>query len=172
MVAPIADFVISLDLNGRIASQGTASEALIKDNTLLKEVTETNEITEKVEEAIDLVEAEKTDKNAAVKLVMAEEIAMGRVSWPALKLFVLSLGGIVFWASFIACLLISELTLSLSTWFLGYWAWQYEQQPPWSVPVIFYLSMYALILICSVLSYSMSSVVWVFGSVRVWISRF
>ena len=68
-------FVISLDLNGHIASQGTALEALVKDSILIKEVTETNNITEKVGEAIDLIEPKKTDKNTTAKLVMAEEIA-------------------------------------------------------------------------------------------------
>ena len=170
MVAPIADFVISLGLDGRIASQGTVSDALIKDSELLKEAVEMNEITEKAEEAIDLTEPEKKDKNGAAKLVMAEEIALGHVSWPALKLYVFSLGGIIFWTSFISCMIIAELTMSLSAWFLGYWASQYEQHPPWAVPVSFYLSMYAIILICIMLSYSVSTIIYVFGSVRVCIS--
>ena len=58
-------------------SQGTTSEALIKTSTLLKEVTKTNNITEKAREAIDLIKPEKMDKSAAAKLVMAEEIALG-----------------------------------------------------------------------------------------------
>jgi hypothetical protein len=167
MVASIADFVVSLGLDGRIESQGAASEALLKDDKLLSEITDISEINEKVEEAIDLVEPEKKDSTGAAKLVMAEEVALGHVSWPALKLYVSSLGGLVFWVSFVGGLLISELASSLSTWFLGYWAWQYEQRPAWAVPVSFYLSMYSLLLISVMASWSLAMIVYVFGSVRV-----
>ena len=60
--------VISLDLNGHITSQGTPSEALVKYSTLLKEVTETKNITEKAREAIDLVEPKKIGQEHGCKV--------------------------------------------------------------------------------------------------------
>ncbi|KAF8477848.1 hypothetical protein JB92DRAFT_2801159 [Gautieria morchelliformis] len=166
MVASITDFVVSLGLDGRIATQGTASEALMKDDKLLGEVTDTSEITEKVEEAMDPVGPEKKDNAGVAKLVVEEEVALGHVSWPALKLYVSSLGGLVFWVSFIGGFLINEFASSLATWFLGYWAWQYEQRPAWAVPVSFYLSMYALLLIAVMASWSMAMIIYVFGSIK------
>ncbi|KAF8513392.1 hypothetical protein JB92DRAFT_3116459 [Gautieria morchelliformis] len=166
MVAPIVDFVVSLGLDGRIASQGMAGEALMKDGKLLKEVNAMTEITAKAEETIDPVEPEQKDSIGAAKLVMAEEIPIGHVSWPALKLYLSTLGGIVFWVSFVGSLFVSELTISLSTWFMGYWAGKYELHAPWAVPVSLYLTIYTIILICTILTASVSTAVYVFGSIK------
>jgi hypothetical protein len=121
MVTPIANFVVSLGLDGRVVSQGTVSEALAKDHKLLQEVAEMNEVIEKAEGTVDAAEPEKEDKKAKAKakLVVAEEIALGHVGWPALKLYVSSLGGFFFWAVFVGGLFCSEVIVTLSTWFLG-----------------------------------------------------
>jgi hypothetical protein len=167
MVAPIVDFVVSLGLDGRIASRGVAGEVLMKEDKLLQEVNEMTDIAAKAEETIDPVEPEQKDSIGGTKLVMAEEIPIGHVSWPALKLYLSSLGGIVFWVSFVGFLFVSELTVSLSTWFMGYWANQYEHHAPWAVPVSLYLSIYSIILICTILTASVSTAVYVFGSIKV-----
>ena len=84
MVSPIADFVVSLRQNGRINSQGTASDALSKDSKLLKEVTVVNE-SNKIEEdaqALDGDEPEAREKSDG-KLVAKEEIVEGQISLSA-----------------------------------------------------------------------------------------
>lgn len=83
MAGPLADFVVSLNTDGHIVSQGSVKEALAKDVTLAEEV-------KHEEEAIELEEAEedKADEPTNTKkgrLIVAEEIAIGRISWPACK---------------------------------------------------------------------------------------
>ncbi|KAF8592008.1 P-loop containing nucleoside triphosphate hydrolase protein [Ramaria rubella] len=166
MVAPIAHFAVSLSLDGRVVSQGTVSEAMAKNQTFLRQVAETNEITEKVEETVDNVEFNKKDQNAVSKLVMEEEIALGHVGWPALKLYFSSLGGAGFWMAFVGGVFFVELLVNLSTWFLGFWASQYENHPVWAVPVSYYLSMYSVILASTMFVFSVSMVLFVFGSIK------
>jgi hypothetical protein len=84
MVHPIASFVVAVGLDGRIASQGTLEQALATDAKLREEiVSEKNAISKG-----DVVDASATGskkevKPAAKKLIVAEEVALGRVSWPA-----------------------------------------------------------------------------------------
>jgi hypothetical protein len=82
MISKVAQYVVSLGLDGRVISQGTLAEALSRDSKLLAEVAKENEREEKESEVIDPPEEdEKVSKEG--KLVVAEEIALGRVSWPA-----------------------------------------------------------------------------------------
>ena len=87
---PLADFVVSLGTDGRIASQGSHSSALAKDKTLAKEAAAEAEVTNKAEHTVD--EAEPAEEAAAPKsdgkLIVAEEIQEGHVGWPARKLSV------------------------------------------------------------------------------------
>lgn len=79
--------MVSLGTDGRITSQGTLSKVLAKDKKLLEELAEEREELKKAENEVDHVEP---DEEAAApksdgKLVVAEEIAEGHVSWPARK---------------------------------------------------------------------------------------
>lgn len=83
MAGPLADFVISLNTDGHIISQGSVSDAIAKDSKLVEEI-------KHEEEAVELDEAEDTTADKPVeekkgKLVVAEEIAHGHVSWRACK---------------------------------------------------------------------------------------
>jgi hypothetical protein len=83
MVSKVAQYVISLSLDGRVISQGTLAEALSRDSKLLAKVAKENKLQEKKAEVIDPPEeGEKISKKDG-KLVVAEEVALGRVSWPA-----------------------------------------------------------------------------------------
>jgi len=85
MVSKVAQYVVSIGLDGRVISQGTLAEALSRDSTLLAEVAKENELEEKKAEVIDPPEeGDKVPKKEG-KLVVAEEVALGRVSWPARK---------------------------------------------------------------------------------------
>ena len=48
----------------------------------------------------------------------------------AVKLYLSNLGGPVFWALFLGGMLFTEFTNVFQTWFLGYWAAQYENEEP------------------------------------------
>ncbi|KAI9436510.1 hypothetical protein BJY52DRAFT_1230473 [Lactarius psammicola] len=56
--------------------------------------------------------------------------------------------------------------MTVQTWFMGYWAEQYDIYPPEQVNVTFYLTVYGLILLAVIISYSTGYAVYVFGTVR------
>lgn len=83
----LADFVVSLDTDGHIISQGSVSDAIAKDSKMAEEI-------KHEEEAVELDEIEETAMTEVRgdnkgKLVVAEEIAIGRVSWKACECLVL-----------------------------------------------------------------------------------
>ncbi|KAI9059804.1 multidrug resistance-associated ABC transporter [Trametes sanguinea] len=171
MASPIADHVVSLGTDGRIATQGTLSKVLAKDEKLLAELSEEEKELKKADTDVDHVDPddEAAPKKADGKLVVAEEIAEGRVSWPALRLYLSSMGGthaFIFWLSVVGFLVICELTAILQTYWLGYWAQQYEDQDQADVNVFFYLSVYNGLLALGVISYCVSFLVHLYGSLR------
>ncbi len=85
MASPLADYVVSLGQDGRIASRGTVSDALEKDEMLAKELAEGAQAIKEDEKKIDGEEPDQAAKQADGKLILAEEIAEGRVSWDARK---------------------------------------------------------------------------------------
>ncbi|EIN13416.1 P-loop containing nucleoside triphosphate hydrolase protein [Punctularia strigosozonata HHB-11173 SS5] len=169
MASPIADFVVSLGSDGRILSQGTVSDALAKDKALKAEVVEEAKALEKVEDEVDPEE----DLDVAVekkdgKLVLAEEIAEGHVGWPALKLYASSLGGewaTLFWVCLLLAFFVCELGNVLQTWFLGYWARQYEV-PNAHVNVLYYLAVYSGLLVFAIICYVIGFTFYTFGQLR------
>lgn len=88
MASPIAEYVVSLGTDGRITSQGTLSKVLAKDKKLLEELAEEREELKKASNEVDPVpvDEEVAPPKADGKLVVAEEIAEGHISWPACKL--------------------------------------------------------------------------------------
>ncbi|PCH35585.1 hypothetical protein WOLCODRAFT_107550 [Wolfiporia cocos MD-104 SS10] len=171
MASPIAQFVVSLGTNGRVLSQGTLSNALEHDAKLAAEVADELAAIDRAEEEIDADNEDDKDKEKKPdgKLVVAEEIAVGHVGWPALKLYLASLGGkhsTLFWMSCLITILLSEFLDNTSVWFLGYWARQYEERPPFEVNALAYLSGYAAILITGVIYYSTSKIIFLFGKLR------
>jgi hypothetical protein len=82
MASPLADYVVSLGQDGRIVSRGSVSDALKKDKTLAKVLAESTR-TVKNYEKIDSKEPDGTAKPTDGKLILAEEVAEGNVSWDA-----------------------------------------------------------------------------------------
>jgi len=138
LAAPTADFIVSLAIDGTVKSQGTElKDALLKNAPLAAEVKK--EVQEETIAAQDLnppaggssegqpAEGKKSDG----KLVVAEEIKEGHITSRSIILLLKGLGGdhpILFFASCISLLLLSEWSNVLQTWFLGYWGSQYEQR--------------------------------------------
>ncbi len=87
MASPIAEYVVSLGTDGRIVSQGTLSKVLAKDKKLLEELAEEREELKKASNEVDPVAINEEAAPPATdgKLVVAEEIAEGHISWPACK---------------------------------------------------------------------------------------
>jgi hypothetical protein len=86
MTSPIADYVVSLGLDGRVASRGAVSDAVTKDKTFAGKLVEEVQVIKDEEKLIDQEEPDATAKQADGKLIVAEEIAEGHVSWDACKL--------------------------------------------------------------------------------------
>ncbi|KAI0711030.1 hypothetical protein C8T65DRAFT_739602 [Cerioporus squamosus] len=171
MASPIADFIVSLGTDGRVQSQGTLSKILAKDDKLAEELAEETEEIKKAETEVDHVDPDddaapqKTDG----KLIVAEEISEGHVSWQALRMYLSSMGGgytLVFWFSVIGFLCLCELLGTLETWWLGYWAQQYEDQDQSDVNVGYYLTVYNVMLIVGIVCYCLSYVIYLFGVLR------
>ncbi|KAI9434174.1 hypothetical protein H4582DRAFT_2177883 [Lactarius indigo] len=169
MASPLADYVVSLGKDGRIASRGSVSDALKKDKTLAKELAKGARAIEDNEEKIDSVKPDETVKSADGKLILTEEIAEGHVSWDAVKLFINGLGGahsVLFWILFPVGLLLCDALMTVQTWFMGYWAEQYDIYPPDQVNIAFYLTVYGLILLATTASYIVGLGVYTFGALR------
>lgn len=146
MTSPIADYVVSLDTDGRIKSQGTVSDALKRNRALQKEFKYEQDTSKRDTEQVDNAGRDKANEpdnqGSDGKLIIAEEMAEGHVGWPAseffdsstmlcskqrnypVKMLFASMGGrwpVVFWIIMLLAFLICESTNTISTWFLGYW---------------------------------------------------
>jgi hypothetical protein len=83
MASPLADYVVSVGRDGRVASHGSVSDALKKDRTLVKELAGGSRAINDDEKKIDAEGSDEVAKPADGKLILAEEIAEGHVSWDA-----------------------------------------------------------------------------------------
>ncbi|KAJ6575530.1 hypothetical protein B0H10DRAFT_2168545 [Mycena sp. CBHHK59/15] len=123
LAKPIANFVVSMGTDGRIHSQGSIAEALATDEILAEELSKDQAVLDKKEDEIDTPVAAETKADG--KLIVAEEIEEGHVSWNALKLYFKGLGGnhtLLFFTFFLGGLGLTELSNAVQTWYLGYWA--------------------------------------------------
>lgn len=88
MASPLAEFVVSLH-DGHIVSQGSVGDALKKDAKLEEEfkheeeALELDEVEETVVDSADPADPGAPDKKKDGKLIVAEEIEVGHVSWAA-----------------------------------------------------------------------------------------
>jgi len=142
-------------------------EALKHNKRLVKEVVESEEIEGKAEEAIDNEEDPGKKAGPGSKLIVAEEIALGHVSWKAMRLYLSSVGGPGFWFIFLGMVSLAQIGNSFQSWFLGYWASQYNGKPVEAVSVKFYLATYSLILVLIGTVWVIGMGAFVFGSVKV-----
>ena len=81
MASPLADYVVSLGQDGRVASYDSVSDALRKDRTLAKELSEVPRAIDDDDKEIDAEGPDEVAKAADGKLILAEEIVEGNVSW-------------------------------------------------------------------------------------------
>lgn len=85
LIRPIADFVVALGSDGRIASQGSPDKTLQHDSKLLAELSSEEVQLEEAEQVLDKPELEAKDVQKNGKLVVAEEIKEGHVGWDTCK---------------------------------------------------------------------------------------
>ncbi|KAH8835448.1 hypothetical protein DL96DRAFT_1730898 [Flagelloscypha sp. PMI_526] len=164
---PIASYVISMDINGRVRSRGSASETLT-GSKIAKEVKEEKETLRKAAEEIDpQSEAATASKKADGKLILAEETAEGHLSWAALKLYLAGMGGshpFLFFLAVLGGLLSAEIINASQTLWLGLFAREYETHE--DVAVNYYLTVYVLLLLASLTASAISNINFIFGAIR------
>ncbi|KAE9405641.1 hypothetical protein BT96DRAFT_955137 [Gymnopus androsaceus JB14] len=93
-------------------------------------------------------DAAKGDSKPDGKLVVAEEIQEGRISGNSVKLYTSAIGGnhaVLYFSVLLGMMLLTHAMGVVQTWFLGYWASQYER--PGEVPIVFYLGIYGELVI-------------------------
>lgn len=139
LVSPIAQFIVSIGSDGTIKTQGSDVDvALHDDKELAAEVEIDKEILEHAKEEIPETQKKDNAASGAGKLILAEEIAQGHVTWKSVKLFLDALGGdypILFFSSWIGGFLFAEFVYAFRNWFLGYWGAQYETHDPSEINV-------------------------------------
>jgi len=157
--------------NGRISNQGSLTKVLAKDSKLSAEMESEEKQLAKVDDEVDdsVMSDGAPKKGANGQLVVAEEIAVGHVTWVAAKLFLGSLGGkhwFLWWGVFALNMLIVPFTETFQTWYLGYWALQYEKRPASEVSAPYYLSMFAALIVFSCASNMSGYIYYLYGMIR------
>ncbi|KAJ7211367.1 hypothetical protein GGX14DRAFT_534690 [Mycena pura] len=166
LAAPIAEFAISIGSDGRILSQGSVAKVLQHDIALANEVNAELEVLEQVVDPDPGAAEAKRDINSDGKLILAEEVQIGRVQWNAVGLYLRGLGGISFYTIFFTFLIVSHLTQVYETWYLGYWASLYETSPPGSVSVSYHISVYGFLTLFDVVTHSVADVIFAYACLR------
>ncbi|KAJ3513917.1 hypothetical protein NLJ89_g2683 [Agrocybe chaxingu] len=163
LAGPIADRVVSIGLDGSIQAQDTEVDAtLLNEPALITEVG-LDQATKNEELQIP------TSKAANGKLVMAEDVAIGHVTWRSFRLFLESLGGkhpVLFFLTFVGGFVGTEFISTFQTWFLGFWGSQYEGRDPSEVNVPFYLMLYCFLMLFMLVTLALSNIFFVAGALR------
>ncbi|KAF7353370.1 ATP-binding cassette transporter [Mycena sanguinolenta] len=170
LAAPIADFTISIGLNGRIMSQGSVAQALQHDIRLAEEANADLQVMEQVvdAEAVEVAQPAdpKPDAKSDGKLILAEEVQLGKVKWSAVGLYLHGLGGFGFYAIFIGFYTFSHMAQVLETWYLGYFASLFENSPKGSVSVAYHIGIYSLITLADIITHSWADIVFAYAVLR------
>lgn len=127
LATPIAGFIVSLGQDGIVRSQLTDIVSLHADPNLAAEAEVDPEILEARNEGLPLLA-----NKVGGKLIVAEEIVEGHITWKSMKLFLTGLGGDHPWIFFFLWLtgnLLSDWVNTFQVWFLGFWGSQYENHP-------------------------------------------
>ncbi|KZT53818.1 hypothetical protein CALCODRAFT_486059 [Calocera cornea HHB12733] len=168
IAAPIASNIISLDIHGNVVSQGSIAQVLSHDAQLREEMKEGNEALEKAEEVEAIEGPPKETQKSDGKLVLAEEMAEGHLSWAALRMFLGGFGGSTFWILVVLGFFVVEVAQTVSTWWLGVWASAYEAKenggPDVNVP--FYIGIYSAIVLAFLILYCFVYLAFTFGGIR------
>ncbi|KAJ3717073.1 hypothetical protein C8R42DRAFT_724713 [Lentinula raphanica] len=173
LVRPLARHVVHIASDGEI-TQGTVADVLSSDTLLAVQVLEDEkqlhldaEAPKKEEEA-PKQPATKEPRPSLGALILAEEMEVGHVSWKAFKLYMSGLNKhpITFFWLVVTLLFLSSAISAVGSWFMGYWATQYETRPASSVSVSWFLSIYLVLLVLTLATYSGGFALWILGSIR------
>ncbi|TDL20550.1 P-loop containing nucleoside triphosphate hydrolase protein [Rickenella mellea] len=163
LTSSIADFVITLGKNGRIAQHGSITDVLRKDAKLRAAFEKEKALTEKIE-ADKEAQANEAEKKVAGKLVVPEDKSIGRVERAAMMLFMRGFGGPLFWISTLSSRTLTTVFSIAGPVWISYWSSQYALTD--HVPAVRYLGIYALIQLVQLGFGGLATLFWVLGSMR------
>ncbi|KAF6747842.1 multidrug resistance-associated ABC transporter [Ephemerocybe angulata] len=173
LAGPIADFIISVTPDGVVTSrEQDVSAALAAERRMDPENTYGNvDADMPIEPHQEQLNGAGTDKNKKSngKLVVAEEIQHGNVSWDALRLLLKSAAGdrtLLFFSIWTIALFFEAFLYSFATWFLWYWSSQYEYAPLGSVHAVWYMGVFSGILALALSTYTFSDLYLMLGVMR------
>lgn len=158
----VASYVVCLHVDGSVSSHGSPRDVFSHEPELVLEETQKEHEKEvkgeKAEVVADTVvlatEASTSEPETDGKLILAEEVETGHISWGAFKLYLSGMSNQHPYIFFIFFLLghgMVQTTVISITWFLGYWASQYDTHDPSEVNPLFYLGLYSLVVIAAIL---------------------
>jgi hypothetical protein len=152
LASTVAQSIVTFNGKGNIISHTSAADALKNDAVFVQEFQTDHAIRQKADEEFDQEPSEPVNG----KLIVAEEMEEGHVSWDAreslkiqlslpvpdlftVRMYSSALGGrspFRVLSGWLACILLARAILAGQTWFLGYWAWEYTAYPSSDVPVV------------------------------------
>ncbi|KAJ7642966.1 P-loop containing nucleoside triphosphate hydrolase protein [Mycena polygramma] len=162
LTSKITGSVVSVGLNGCVHSRGSISDAEL----LSAEVAMDQAIAEIADQNIESTPgATDIPQKTNGKLIVAEEMEFGHVTWGALKMFFFAhtVGNVaLFFAVLAIVILLTSVASRLETWYLGYWASQYGYRTP--VSVFKYIGGFSLIVLGNMLLNTIGYVYFTLGS--------
>ncbi|EMD37786.1 hypothetical protein CERSUDRAFT_65379 [Gelatoporia subvermispora B] len=156
----MAQFVIKMGPNGRIESFGPMDEAVTEDADPSQPAQDIGHTEPHV------VHCDPDEPGAEGRT--SKLIVDGRLR-STVKLYLSAFGGTkpyLFWVVCFGAFFLGDLTITTQSWFLGYWARQYEERGRGEVNIPFYLGTYSALLILLVAFYGSGFLTYVYGSLR------
>lgn len=135
LAGPVAEYIVALGLDGTIVTRHNEVTSFTKVEEVLAENIDNTTEASHGEHAVKPAPTAVTDG----KLIMAEEIAHGHITWKSIKLLLAGLAGkrpSLFALLWIGGLVAFEAINIFSPWFLGVWGSQYEKHAPSDVNLL------------------------------------
>ncbi|KAJ6535453.1 P-loop containing nucleoside triphosphate hydrolase protein [Mycena capillaripes] len=165
ITAPNAVYCVHVR-NGTIWDQGPPSE-VVPANKDLREAPAAPEVVEKVE---DSIAANKPAKLEGGKLIIAEEVAIGHISWKSMRPYFVALIGnhtLLLPILYACCLFGAHIMSVVQKYYLGVkWSALYEDHDPAEVSVPYHLGVYIAIMMVALAFTSLDAILFMFGSIR------
>ncbi|WVO13290.1 hypothetical protein L204_100903 [Cryptococcus depauperatus] len=162
LAAPVADFVLTLNEDGTVKSQGSINEGALSEDELEEaEAAEEHEIKETEQEEM------QDEKKSISRLIQAEEKSEGRISKKTLFAFFRTFGGPIFWFLYFGLLIGGQAMSSFENYWLGRWARAYEEaKDPKQVSVVFYLGLYFVFVLIGLIQLAASAILFYMGAIK------
>ncbi|KAF9038074.1 hypothetical protein BJ165DRAFT_1604107 [Panaeolus papilionaceus] len=162
LVMPLAAFLVTMNSDGALVTEDIEPAPSQLDPVI-------EEMEKEIEEPTGGDDTKDAKPTSDGKLILAEEVAEGRITWKSIKLLVHGLGGkhllffVVVWFSLLG---LHELLLLTQTWFLGYWGSQYSNAGDEPVSALHYVMIYGLIILVSLLVQGIQVYTFILGAIR------